>query len=297
VNKTNVAEAKAGVNLTDIDIDKVVKDEDDDLKYIKKEDVDDDDAGMGQLAELLKQENQEDFIKAQKPKNDAIAAILAAAGVEYTHENSEVVGSSKVEEQLSKRAELAAVDSAQSQGAPLFMDEEANDVPEAADMKGFRFRFNPPPEVIKRQFCSMAKEFGFQSATDFALVVESWTTEQRRNCLDAFYKRRDARLLELELESVKKDEVDEKDTSMDMKEEDIKHDDVREKRYATQVRVKDEVSMDGDSGLDRAYIKAEEEISNNISRLSREIKALKEERAVAELVKVEHDEDDEDDEL
>ncbi|OIW23660.1 hypothetical protein CONLIGDRAFT_585519 [Coniochaeta ligniaria NRRL 30616] len=297
VNKTNVAEAKAGVNLTDIDMEKVAKDEDDDLKYIKKEEVEDDDAGMGQLAELLKHENQEDFIKAQKPKNDAIAAILAAAGVEYTHENSEVVGSSKVEEQLSKRAEMAAVDATQSQGAPLFMDEEANDVPEAVDLKGFRFRFNPPPDVIKRQFCSMAREFGFQSATDFALVVESWTTEQRRNCLAAFYKRRDARLLELDLEGMKKDEIDEKDTSIITKEEDIKHGDVKEERHENQVRVKEEPPMDGDIGLDRAYIKAEEEISNNISRLSREINALKEERAMAELVKVEDDEDDEDDEL
>lgn len=289
VNKTNVAEAKAGVNLTDIDMEKVVKDEDDDLKYIKKEEVDDDDAGMSQLAEILKHENQEEFIKAQKPKNDAIAAILAAAGVEYTHENSEVVGSSKVEEQLSKRAEMAAVDGSQSQGAPLFMDEEANDVPQAADMKVFRFRFNPPPDVIKRQFCTMAREFGFQSATDFALVVESWTTEQRRNCLDTFYKRRDARLLELELEGLKKDEADEKDH--------IKHDDVKEEKYDNQARVKEEGTFDADIGLDRTYIKTEEEISNNISRFSREIKALKEERAMAELVKVEDDEDEEDDEL
>lgn len=300
VNKTNVAEAKAGVNLTDIDMEKVVKDEDDDLKYIKKEEADDDDAGMSQLAELIKHENQEDFIKTQKPKNDAIAAILAAAGVEYTHENSEVVGSSKVEEQLSKRAEMAAVDGTQSQGAPLFMDEEANDVPEAVAMKGFRFRFNPPPDVIKRQFCSMAREFGFQSATDFALVVESWTTEQRRNCLGAFYKRREARLLEMELESFKKDEVDEKDTSLIMKDEDMNQGYVKEERHEMdQVRIKKEEgsAVDGDSGLDQNYIKAEEEISNNISRLSREIQALKEERVMAGSVNVEDDEDDEDDEL
>lgn len=316
VNKTNVAEAKAGVNLTDLDIEKLAKDEDDDLKYIKKEDADDDDdAGMSQLAELIKHENQEAFIKAQKPKNDAIAAILAAAGVEYTHENSEVVGSSKVEEQLSKRAEMAAVDGAQSQGAPLFMDEEANDVPDAADMKGFRVRFNPPPDVVKRQFCSMAREFGFQSATDFALVVESWTTEQRRNCLDAFYKRREARLLEMELESLKKDEVDEKDANLTVKTEGVIQEFVEEKHPMDQVRIKDDYAkeekrgmgqvrvkkegsaVDGNYGLDRTHIKAEEEISNNISRLSREIQALKEERTTAQMVKVEDDKDDEDDEL
>ena len=43
--------------------------------------------------------------KTSRPKSDAIQAILAAAGVEYTHENSEVVGSSKVEAHLSRRAE------------------------------------------------------------------------------------------------------------------------------------------------------------------------------------------------
>jgi SNF2 family DNA or RNA helicase len=316
VNKTNVAEAKAGVNLTDIDMDKVVKDEDDDLKYIKKEEAnDDDDAGMSQLAELIKHENQQDFIKAQKPKNDAIAAILAAAGVEYTHENSEVVGSSKVEEQLSKRAEMAAVASTQSQGAPLFMDEEANDVPEGVDMRGFRFRFNPPPDVIKRQFCSMAREFGFQSATDFALVVESWTAEQRRNCLDAFYKRREARLLDLELERIKKDEVDKKDPGLVVKDEHVKQEGVDRRdagvlvkdEYVKQEGVKEEkydevhmqVKKEEVSPVDATigHVKPEEKPTSTMSKLSRELQALKEERAVAEFVKIEEDEDDEDDEL
>ena len=43
-----------------------------------------------------------------QPKVSPIQAILASAGVEYTHENSEVIGSSKVEASLSRRAELAA---------------------------------------------------------------------------------------------------------------------------------------------------------------------------------------------
>jgi hypothetical protein len=279
VNKTNVAEARAGVSLTEIDLEKAAKEEDDEFKFVKKEEADDDETGMSQLAELITKENQEDFLKAQKPKNDAIAAILAAAGVEYTHENSEVVGSSKVEAQLSKRAEMAAVDTAmgvgEAQNAPLFMDEGANEVSEGGGAKGFRFRYNPPPEVIKRQFCSMAKEFGFQSATDFALVVESWTTEQRRNCLDTFYKRREARLFEMELDGVKKDEVDEKDFKL-MKDEDVKP-------------VKNE-------DVKRDVIKAEEG-SATFSTLSKEIKAWREERKILDAVKVEDDEDDEDDEL
>jgi hypothetical protein len=41
----------------------------------------------------------------------------------------------------------------------------------------------------------MAREFGFANATEFALVVESWTQEARRNCLGTFYKRREAKLI------------------------------------------------------------------------------------------------------
>jgi hypothetical protein len=51
---------------------------------------------------------------------------------------------------------------------------------------------------MTRQFCSMAREFGFSNATDFALVVESWTQEQRRNCLQVFYKQRETRVQEME---------------------------------------------------------------------------------------------------
>jgi len=41
----------------------------------------------------------------------------------------------------------------------------------------------------------MAKQFGFADATEFALVVEGWTQEQRRNCLDKFYLGRRVKLL------------------------------------------------------------------------------------------------------
>ncbi|KAK8125562.1 uncharacterized protein PG998_001321 [Apiospora kogelbergensis] len=135
VNKTNIAEAKAGVNLVDIDMEKAI--EDDDTQGIKQEDGGDDgNGGLSQLAAMLTKDEQarrpESKIGASaKRKSDAIQAILASAGVEYTHENSEV-----------------------------------------------------------RQFCTMAKTFGFPNATEFALAVESMTQEERRNCLDTFYKQR-----------------------------------------------------------------------------------------------------------
>lgn len=194
VNKTNIAEARAGISLVDVDIDKAIKDEE--MTAAVKKEGPDDDGGMSQLAVLVAAENKEELLgpkKHEKPKSDAIQAILASVGVEYTHENSEVVGSSKVEQQLSRRAELAGDsdadlddDSALFAADPLFESTEVG-------ATGAHI-YNPPEEVMRRQFCSMATEFGFPSATEFALVVESMTQEERRNCLDKFYKRRAFRL-------------------------------------------------------------------------------------------------------
>ncbi|KAK4229605.1 switch 2 [Podospora fimiseda] len=214
VNKTNVAEAKAGVHLSDIDLQKI--EEDDELKLIKTEE-DDNTGGMSKLAKLITVENKEDLFSdsakrnphKKNPQSDAIAAILASAGVEYTHENSEVIGTSKVEAQLSRKAELAAASALDSQNiegnSALFADNSAFPDGEDDDDEGkwrAHYKFNPPRSVMMRQFCTMAKEFGFSSATDFALVVESWTQEQRRNCLDGFYRKREVKLLDRELKEL-----------------------------------------------------------------------------------------------
>ncbi|KAM7223412.1 switch 2 [Rhypophila decipiens] len=249
VNKTNVAEARAGVHLADLETEGLEGDD----EHVKQEEdgggEDDEVGGMSRLAKILTSEDQEGAVSAvigagaskKKPKSDAVAAILASAGVEYTHENSEVIGTSKVEAQLSKKAELAAVlNSAGSQGIDQTLfgpsdeeldddDEEEEDISDSADEGGeedendghgsesgrkkgrknkkkkgmiMHYRFRPPEQVMRRQFCSMAKEFGFSSVTDFALVVESWTQEQRRNCLDAFYRAREVKLLEKEIEKI-----------------------------------------------------------------------------------------------
>ena len=221
VNKTNIAEAKAGVHLTDIHLDKT--DDDDELNFIKQEapDTNNDPAedGMSQLAKLLTAEDQTALLRARratKPKSDAVAAILASAGVEYTHENSEVIGTSRVEAQLSRRAELAhhnnngsgagALDGDmegledEAGGGVLFAESQGQSQTGAAGMGKrdvkLHWRFQPPEGVRRRQFCSMAREFGFAGATDFALVVEGWTQEQRRNCLEMFYRVREGRVLE-----------------------------------------------------------------------------------------------------
>lgn len=196
VNKTNIAEAKAGVSLTDVDMEQAARDHET-IGLGVKEESGDGDGGVAQLADLLKTKNQQEILdsrRAAAPRTDAVQAILASAGVEYTHDNSEVIGSSKVEEQLSRRAAMAAYTEDRMLGgdAALFaassQDEPDDDDETAAPHR----RFKPPEDVQLRQFCDMARTFGFANATEFALVVESWSGEARRNCLDIFYRGREA---------------------------------------------------------------------------------------------------------
>lgn len=196
VNATNIAEARAGVHLSDVDMAKF--EQDNEFSQIKKETSgdDDEDNGVSQLAALVKSENPEDIAKqANKPKKDAIQAILASAGVEYTHENSEVIGSSKVEAQLSRRAAFAEKMDLDEPGdrSPMFADKLVNEAFE--DGPGYTYKFNPPEDVMHRQFCTMARHFGYASATEFAVAVQGWTQEQRRDCLDTFYRKRMEKVL------------------------------------------------------------------------------------------------------
>ena len=268
VNKTNIAEAKAGVSLTEFDVEKVAKDEENELNFIKAEE-EDEDGGMGQLAKLLTAENQEEFVgrqRAGKPRSDAISAILSSAGVEYTHENSEVIGSSKVEAQLSRRAEMVAQDENHNPegDSALFVESQETGVTGA----GYHFRFNPPVDVMKRQFCTMAKHFGFPNATDFALVVESWTQEQRRNCLDTFYKSREAQLLEKELAGLKKEhklEAKEEETGSATGMITIKEDEEEDKIVLAELDdIKDAVKNEEDGQGGKNDIKPDDDIKDAI---------------------------------
>ncbi|KAI5860288.1 P-loop containing nucleoside triphosphate hydrolase protein [Durotheca rogersii] len=197
VNKTNIAEAKAGVKLIDIDMDKAAKDAEEEQQFVKKEGKADDDetGGLKQLAALITKDDDKDVVLSrptaaeQKPKHfDPIQAILASEGVEYTHENSEVVGTSKVEDELSRQAQMATSQDADPSALALFFDSQGSGA--AAGRVAFEYEYNPPAEVRQRQFCTMAATFGFPSATEFALAVESMTQEERRNYLDLFYRRR-----------------------------------------------------------------------------------------------------------
>ncbi|KAI5849440.1 DNA excision repair protein [Morchella snyderi] len=195
VNKTNVAESKAGVAVAGLELD----DWEDEEEF--EEDVNGENA-LNQLAAIVAGEKSalENKKKAQNP----VSAILAEAGISYTHENSEVIGTSKVEAQISKRAARASKDA--DMGDRVVFD--STETRGNGLLKGYKF--HPPADVMRRQFCTMAKMFGIEDVGEFALLVESWTQQQRRDALDKFYKMRRDTLEkgeEVKLEDVQPEEV------------------------------------------------------------------------------------------
>jgi DNA excision repair protein ERCC-6-like 2 len=205
VNKLNISESRAGVRLASLEID-----EEDDGELVKTEQSEDvEDAAISQLAaEII---GDGDLPKSRKQvrapladdsstpkKHDPIQAILSSAGVQYTHENSEVIGSSKVEAQLSRRAEQAADEDETQKGAAKVFFDELPSPPHADGIAGrgihaeVCYRYRPPEDVKRRIFCSMAKRAGYEDPVEFALVVEGWTQANRRDFLTKFYRwRRD----------------------------------------------------------------------------------------------------------
>ncbi|MCJ1235853.1 hypothetical protein MMC14_003826 [Varicellaria rhodocarpa] len=208
VNKTNIAESKAGVTAVSLSLDETSQsslddNDDDENPFITA--GDDEDSAMSQLAALVAGEpdapskaKRSKIIHPASKKSDPVSAILAGAGVEYTHENSEVVGSSKVEARLSRNAEEAGNDLHMAEAKVFVSTQDLSPPPrhyyEDSDTddgnREIHYQHRPPQDVLKRQFCSMAKTFGFEDAVAFALVVESWTQAQRRDCLDKFYRKR-----------------------------------------------------------------------------------------------------------
>ncbi|KAF4537976.1 Snf2 family helicase [Lasiodiplodia theobromae] len=192
VNKTNVAESKVGVTVIGMD-GHSQEDDDDSLS-----DGDREDALMSQISDMIKSGNADDLtkdLKSAPKKTDAVQAILAGAGVQYMHENSEVIGTSKVEAHLSKRAaenenDIDYIDKHVFAPSQSQVDRDESDVDSADEVQMIRYKYRPAEDVRMRQFCTMAKMFDFDDVTEFALVVEGWTQEQRRNCLDKFYSLR-----------------------------------------------------------------------------------------------------------
>lgn len=195
VNKTNVAETRAGVQVVGLDSCGLGTSDELDEDPLRGTDNNpgDPDAVMSQLAALVTENtNTKRKSKSDSEKrSDAVQAILASAGVEYTHENSEVIGTSKIEAQLSRRAEEAANDIGKRAervfAGGQFEALSSADEDEAGKMK---YKFHPPEDVRRRQFCSMAKHFQYEDVVEFALAVEGWTQAQRRALLERFYRER-----------------------------------------------------------------------------------------------------------
>lgn len=206
VNKTNVAESKAGVLVAGVDMSQV---EEESQREIS-DSGNSEDAAMSQLAEMIANGGELRQKRKVPPSNkaDPVQAILSAAGVEYTHENAEVIGTSKVESKLSRRA-MERLQDVDARNEPVFMETQShlkasssfsgvNGTSEIDDsdpkLQNVHFKYRPPEDVCKRQFCTMVQTFGFGDPTEFALIVESWTQEQRRNCLEKFYRIRRKKL-------------------------------------------------------------------------------------------------------
>ncbi|KAL1384285.1 putative DNA excision repair protein, partial [Phyllosticta capitalensis] len=225
VNKTNIAESRAGVQVMGVD----GTGEDEESNDLLG---DNEDAVMSQISDMIKEGEVDDMAKNVKlaaKKMDAVQAILSKVGVQYTHENQEVIGASKVEERLSKRAAANDMDVdfiqkhvfAPSQDVGNHDKDDKQDYDDD-EMQGIRFKYRPPEDVRLRQFCTMAKTFDYDDAIEFALIVEGWTQEQRRNCLDQFQQIRRRTFLQ------KKDGAETQ--HQDEKEKDQRHEAEKEQR-------------------------------------------------------------------
>ncbi|KAK9450163.1 P-loop containing nucleoside triphosphate hydrolase protein [Limtongia smithiae] len=209
VNKTNIAEAMSaeiGVDIEEIDLQNVdipAEAAREDGNADESNNDDDDDHNMEKNIRSLMMGSTED-VKSSRPRTDPISAILNHAGVKYIHDNAQVIGTSKIEERLSRHAMAvrATHTGADKQDiAPVFADASpaagiSTDV-SATNKNGQnrsenssntgKHKFNPPPAVRRRQFNSMAKFFSYDSPTDFALFVEQLSQTDRQRLLERFY--------------------------------------------------------------------------------------------------------------
>lgn len=230
MHKTNIAESKAGISAVDFSFDESQLDSDsDDILSNKSLGIADEDINLGEMKKLVdsftsassansKSRGSNSFTKGPGP--DPINAILAKAGVQYTHENSEVIGRSEIEARLGKQAMELRNDidlsskrvfqGSQSQSQSQHTDhshpfahQDENEQVEYREgdevqmigsaTKGefkINYRYRPDEKIRKRQFCSMVESMGFDDPVEFALLVESSTQEERRKMLERFYRGR-----------------------------------------------------------------------------------------------------------
>nr|POE62946.1 isoform 2 of dna excision repair protein ercc-6-like 2 [Quercus suber] len=210
VNKTNIAETRAGVEIAGLDLD-AYSDENEDSNSISPLLDEKELEVMSQLAaEIIDEPGaRRKAAKAKAKKSDPVAAILASAGVQYTHDNAQVVGTSKIETKISSRAQKAGNDidlvnemafakqlSQHVHSGDTTHPQSGNIIAQSdVEEAKVRYRYRPPEQVRIRQLCTMAQQFGYDDVTEFALVVEGWTQQDRRSCLEKFYRERKERIM------------------------------------------------------------------------------------------------------
>lgn len=296
VHKTNVAEARADLQIAELDLenedtressDQDDDDSDDPLVHNTKssseqKDREKEDAAMSQLVAEITGDtpkrsrngtlNSNTITSTAGPvsnkRHDPVQAILASAGVSYTHENSEVIGSSRVEAALSKLAAEASgvhqreirVFQSQSQSESKSPGEALLNGHSTDGDREFSYLYKPPEDVSKRQFCSMARWAEFagdgNGVVEFALLVESWTQAERREFLEGWYRWR----RECLVNGVKNDPIDEVEVKMETEEydqdgqsgkvkEEVMSDDVKVKLEGDAVKVETNGALMHDAGV------------------------------------------------
>jgi DNA excision repair protein ERCC-6-like 2 len=145
-------------------------------------------SGVRQFAKISSQNEPED----EEEHVDPVTAILSEVGVEYTHLNMEIIGSSRVEARISEMAISAAKDSERGDLRAYLSTHGVG---------GNQYKIgNVPLDVRTRQFRSMAALFGQKSVSAFGLLVENIKSEERTQLLGVFYRERRALLERLGLD-------------------------------------------------------------------------------------------------
>lgn len=223
MRKTNVAETRAGINAMPCNFENSQLDSDDDSDFLSNKSLGlpDNDISMSsqmkKIAESFTSTSPSGSSKKKLAKRagpDPINAILAKAGVQYTHENSEVIGRSEIEARLGQQAmelrndidfsrkRVFAASQSQSQHHSVDADVQYSEYESNDDVimlggggidgKEFKisYKYRPNEQVRRRQLCEMAKMWGYSDPVEFALLVETMSQDERRKTLQRFYRDR-----------------------------------------------------------------------------------------------------------
>ncbi|KAJ3416864.1 hypothetical protein HDV05_008449 [Chytridiales sp. JEL 0842] len=127
-----------------------------------------------------------------KLERDTVAAILAGENIGYTHVNTDVLGSSEVEKQITKDAIMAVETGLATQevayGLQGFLEESDEEIEENPALRDFKVG-DAPADVRQEMFREMAAHFKKQPK-EFAEFILGTTREKRQRMLQQFQEQR-----------------------------------------------------------------------------------------------------------